>query len=136
MGRLIANDNYMDASKKFVKDSGLTQKISFKDGSVHTVKLIKDKEDVMQNAFGGGTSTGIKYLVEENGEQKTFFTGAQSLISKLADKQPGETVTIQMKNRNGKSYFVVSSGTSIDAADDEQGDEEDTSAAPSANVEW
>ena len=96
----------MEASKQWMKEGGYGNRISFNDGSAHTVKLIKDKVDTIPDGKGG-TVKGMKYLVEENGEQKTIFTGSVGLVSKLAILESGEVVTIQMKKANNKSFFVV-----------------------------
>ena len=68
----------MDASKKYMEKNGFGDRISFNDLSAHTVKLLKEKEDTIPDGKGG-TVSGIKYLVEENGKQKTIFTGSIGL---------------------------------------------------------
>lgn len=95
----------MQASKEYTKEHG-GLRISFSDGAAHTVKLIKDKVDSIPDGKGS-TISGMKYLVEEDGEQKTIFTGSIGLVSKLAACNEGDTVTIQMKKANNKSFFVV-----------------------------
>ena len=95
----------MEASKQYTKENG-GMRISFNDGLAHTVKLIKDKLDTIPDGKGG-TVSGMKYLVEEEGDQKTIFTGSIGLVSKLASCNEGDIVTIQMKKANNKSFFVV-----------------------------
>ena len=73
----------MDNSKKYMAENGIGSRISFADGTAHTVKLLKDKEDSIPDGKGG-TVKGMKYLVEEGKEQKTIFTGSVGLIAKLA----------------------------------------------------
>lgn len=121
----------MDASKNWMKESGLSSRISFNDGSIHTVKLIKDKEETIPDGKGGSIK-GMKYLVEEHGEQKTIFTGSIGLISKLSVCEAGDTVTIQMKKANNKSFYTVTKegaevGEDNPIADDEQ---------PPTEVKW
>ncbi len=109
----------MDASKEYMKKNGIGARISFADGSAHTVKLLRDKVDTIPDGKGGNIE-GMKYLVEENGEQKTIFTGSVGLISKLAECKPLDLVTIQMKKANNKSFFVVlKDGEEIADADGE-----------------
>ncbi len=130
----------MEASKQFLKDNNISQFISFQDGLPHTVKLMKDKVDSMPDRFGenGGKIQGMKYLVQEGGEQKTFFTTSIGLISKLAEFESGSVVTIQMKKKkvNGQpqSYFLVSEGTAIsdtdEAEEDVIGDDEEVPVDP------
>lgn len=95
----------MDASKKWMKDNGFMNKISFQDGAAHTVKILKDKEDSLPD----GTK-GMKYLVEEDGEQKTIFTTSVGLVGKLSLCNEGDVVTIQMKKANNKSFYTVLKG--------------------------
>jgi hypothetical protein len=103
----------MQNSKEWMKEGGYSNRISFNDGSVHTVKLLKDKVDTIPDGKGG-TIKGMKYLVEENGEQKTIFTGSVGLVAKLAECNEGDVVTINMYKQNSKSYYkVVKAGQEI-----------------------
>jgi hypothetical protein len=99
----------MEASKAYMKKNGFGDRISFSDLSAHTVKLIDEKEDSIPDTRGG-TIAGMKYLVEENGEKKTIFTGSIGLITKLAQCNKGDTVTIKMSKANNKSFYVVKRG--------------------------
>lgn len=123
----------MQNSKNWMKENGYDSKISFKDGSAHTVKLLKDKVDSIPDGRGG-TIKGMKYLVEENGEQKTIFTGSVGLISKLVECEEGDVVTIQMKNANNKSFFTVTKAGQEVGEKVPLSDEEETSAVD--NPEW
>jgi len=115
----------MEASKNYMKEGGFDNRISFNDGSVHTIKLLKDKEDTIPDGKGGSIK-GMKYLVEENGEQKTIFTGSIGLIGKLAICSVNDVVTVQMKKANNKSFYIVTKaggeevGESLQVADDEE----------------
>ena len=122
----------MENTKKYIetaqKESGDMGYISFKDGVAHTLKVLKDKEDTMPDKYnaGGGTVKGMKYLVEENGVQKTFFTSSLALMSKLVDIPYGEEITIQLKSVKAadgsfKSEFVVSRGGAIKPEDASDG---------------
>lgn len=99
----------MQASKKWMESSGYTDRISFADGAPHTVKLLKDKEDSIPDGKGGQIK-GMKYLVEEDGKQKTIFTGSVGLVSKLAMCEEGDIVTIKMGKANNKSFYTVTKG--------------------------
>src|SRR3990167_5299149 len=97
--------------KQFLKSHNITERISFKDGKAHTIKIIKRKLDSIDNQ--GVIKEGIKYLVNEDGTAKSFFTSAISLIQKLAEIEDGRLITIQMRSKpNGQggftSYFDVS----------------------------
>ena len=96
----------MEAAKEFMKSHGIRPRISFSDGAPHTVTLKDSKADTIPDPVKGNVE-GLKVLVDEDGEEKEFFTGSIGLISKLAMCDAGSTVTIQMKKANNKSYFVV-----------------------------
>ena len=123
----------MQNSKQWMKESGCGNKISFKDGSAHTVKLLKDKVDSIPDGRGG-TINGMKYLVEENGEQKTIFTGSVGLISKLVECEEGDVVNIQMKSINNKSFYTVTKAGQEVGEKAPLSDEEETSSVE--NPEW
>lgn len=98
----------MDVSKAYMQKNGYNDRISFQDGSAHTFKILKEKEDTIPDATAeGGRKHGMKYLVVEDGVEKEIFTGSIGLISKLAKLELGATVTAQMKKANNKSYYVV-----------------------------
>jgi len=121
----------MQNSKEYMKQNGIGARISFADGAEHTVKLLKDKQDSIPDGKGG-TVTGMKYLVEENGEQKTIFTGSVGLIGKLSECNPNDVVSIQMYKANNKSYYRVSKdGAEVKAEDEDEtvvGDDEQAPA--------
>ena len=106
----------MESAKNWMKEGGYQNKISFQDKLAHTVKLLKDKQDQLPD----GTK-GLKLLVEEDGEQRTIFTASIGLISKLAMCELGDTVTIQMKSANNKSFYVVTKGDAEVKTPDEEG---------------
>ena len=123
----------MQNSEKYMKDNNILARISFNDLQAHTVKLLKDKEDSIPDGKGGQI-TGMKYLVEENGESKSIFTGSISLISKLAMCKEGDTVTIKMGKQNNKSFYtVVKEGAEIRNPETADLDEEEL---PPPTTEW
>lgn len=94
-----------------MKDHQILPRISFEPNKPRTLKIIKRKREKFTNT-DGDLVDGIKYLVLENGEAKTFFTASQTLISKLADI-PNETIVkiTQKKVRDGgmiKTTYDVS----------------------------
>jgi len=103
----------MNGSKEYLKENDIMPYISFKDGQAHTVKLLSDKADKIKDK-DGEEKEGMKYMVIEDGTEKSFFTSAISLIQKLADKEEGSEVVIQMKSAKGadgqwKSFYEVKS---------------------------
>lgn len=103
----------MDQSKEYLKKNNIRPRISFKDGNPHTLRIVKDKIDSVQDDMGKQVE-GIRYLVEEGGEQKTFFTASVGLIEKLAQVAEGTEVVVQMKRKKSdgggyKSFFEVRS---------------------------
>ena len=100
----------MDASKEFAKtyaaESGMRPFLSFSDMQPHTVKLVKDKKDTMQDTNDSSKIVhGVRFVVLEDSVEKEFFTASIGLIQKLADRNPGEIVTIQMtKTKTDKGF--------------------------------
>jgi len=100
----------MDAIKNFLKEHQILPRISFKDRKEHTVQIMKaraesfnnDKDELVQ---------GVKFLVTEGGEPKTFFTASQDLLTQLAESKEGETYKIKMYSESVggviKSRFSV-----------------------------
>ena len=125
----------MQNSEKWMKDNGFGSRISFNDLAAHTVKLLKDKEDSIPDGKGGSVK-GMKYLVEENGEQKTIFTGSVGLVSKLAMCKEGDVVTIKMGKANNKSFYTVTKeGQEVVEPGGTAGAPEDDDAVP-PGPEW
>ena len=94
-------------SKQYLKENGIRPRISFKDGSSHVVKLLKDKRDEILTE-AEEVKKGVTYLVLEDNEEKTFFTTSANLIEKLSQYDEGEEVEIQMKRKQGlKGYISV-----------------------------
>ena len=91
----------MENSKQFLKEQNIRPKISFKEGPKRVVELMKDKTKTINTPQGD--KDGVEYLVKEQGEEKTFFTGSVSLIQKLAEYNEGNTVEIEMKSVPGQN---------------------------------
>jgi len=107
----------MDESKKFLKQSDVKPRLSFKDGKERIVKLLNDKIDTITDESGKKIE-GIKYLVEHDGELKTFFTSSISLISKLSELEPETEVSIKMNRKKGeqgyRSFYEVVSVVAVE----------------------
>ena len=78
-------------------------KISFKDRQEHEIEIVKARAESFTNDKNELVE-GIKFLVKEDGEPKTFFTASSDLLLKLADSNEGERYKIKMitKNVGGK----------------------------------
>jgi len=124
----------MQNSENYMKANGLQDRISFNDLSAHTVKLLKDKEDTIPDGKGGQVK-GMKYLVEEDGVQKTIFTGSIGLVSKLAKCKEGDVVTIKMGKANNKSFYTVTKDGAEVAEEGEVTPVDDAEEAP-AQASW
>lgn len=123
----------MKASEAYMKDNGFNDRISFNDLSAHTVKLLQDKEDSIPDGKGG-TVKGMKYLVEEDGVQKTIFTGSIGLISKLAKCNENDVVTIKMGKANNKSFYTVTKdGEEVKEEGEETPSDDSEEVPPAAN---
>jgi len=100
----------MEAIKNFLKENQILPRISFKDKKEHTVEIAKARAESFKNDKNEEVN-GIKFLVTESGEPKTFFTASQDLLTQLADCKEGETYKIKMYSESVggviKSRFSV-----------------------------
>jgi len=100
----------MEEIKQWLKSHQILPRISFKDRKEHTIEIIKARAESFNNDKDELVE-GIKFLVKEDGEAKTFFTASQDLLLKLADCQEGEVFKVKMcaKNVGGviKTYYEV-----------------------------
>jgi hypothetical protein len=132
----------MKQSLELLKQAGLKPKLrlgSKKAGKgtestgPHRVKMIADKVVKGVDSKTGKEIEYVRYLVEENGEEKTYQTkklndkGELSyLVQRLAEVQEGQEVILEMKKQGIKNYIQVSpvgGGESIEVEDDEHDDE-------------
>lgn len=110
----------LEQSKEYMKKNAIYPKISFKDKLKHVLTLVKEKIDFIPDATG--VKEGMRYMVRENGELKTFFTTSAFLISTLSGFELGDIVNIQMvsKNMNGRiitTYEVSKEGEADEVVD-------------------
>lgn len=112
----------MEQSKAILEAAGLKPKLQLgqktEHGVVstgpHTVKLLKDKE-VMGVDETGKEIPMVRYLVEENGEMKTYdvrkfkkgTTDPHYLVQRLAGLSEGSEVILEMKKKGIKNYVEV-----------------------------
>jgi len=111
----------LSESKKFLEEHDYKPRISFKDGLAHTV-VVKSEESLTINT-ADGEKQGIKYTVEEDGEEREFFTSAVSLIGRLAQVNKGDKIIIQMlKTKEGADYKSTFSVKKVNAGSAKQQD--------------
>ena len=97
----------MQTSKDFIREQGWLSRISFKTTPRVMVKLISDeKRTIIDNT--GKEVKGIAIKVEQDGEEKEIFTSSISLISQLADYEPGSVVVIEMKSTKTNQGYRTS----------------------------
>jgi hypothetical protein len=100
----------MEEIKQWLHSHQVLPRISFKDRKEHIVEMVKARAESFTNNEGELVD-GIKFLVKESGEPKTFFTASQDLLMKLAESKEGEVYKIKMcaKNVGGvvKTYYEV-----------------------------
>ena len=89
----------MEEIKSWLKDHKILPRISFKDRQAHIVEILRARSESFTNDKDEFVE-GMKFLVNENGELKTFFTASQNLLLKLADCQTKEIYKIQMCAKN------------------------------------
>lgn len=97
----------MDASKEYLKENKILSRISFKENPTHTFTLEKDKLETITGS-DGQEKAGVQYLVKEDGEHKTWFTGSPSVIQKIAEYKTGDTVKVTMKSVKGNNGQFIS----------------------------
>lgn len=96
----------------------------------HRVKMIADKIIKGNDPKTGKEIDYVRYLVEENGETKTYQTkklndkGELSyLVQRLAEVKENEEVILEMKKQGIKNYVEVSpvnGSEQVEVEDDEQ----------------
>lgn len=96
----------------------------------HRVKMIADKIVQGPHPKTGKMIDYVRYLVEENGETKTYQTkklddkGELSyLVQRLAEIEEGQEVILEMKKQGIKNYIEVSpvnGSESIEIEDDDE----------------
>lgn len=112
----------MKNAQKYLKQKDIRARISFKDGKQHTVILRESEVDTIHS--DGEEIEGVRFVVEEEGDEKSFFTSSIKLIQELASKEEGDVVEIQMKSKKSESgnwfstYEVKSVGNSKQPDDD------------------
>jgi len=115
----------MKTSKELLKAAGIQPKLRLgnkKDGGgvvstgPHRVKMVADKLITAKDPKTGKDIEYVRYLLEENGEKKTYQTkklnektGELSyLVQRLAEVNEGEEVILEMKKQGIKNYVEVS----------------------------
>lgn len=129
----------MKASKALMKEANIQPKLKLGNkkagGGVtptgpHRVKMIADKIVKGPDPKTGKEIDYVRYLVEENGETKTYQTkklndkGELSyLVQELSSINEGQEVILEMKKQGIKNYIEVSpvvGGGSVEAEDDDE----------------
>lgn len=128
----------MKESKRLLKEAGIQPKLRLgskqaKGGTTstgpHRVKMVADKVVKGNDPKTGKEIDYVRYLLEENGETKTYQTkklndkGELSyLVKRLAEIGEGQEVILEMKKQGIKNYIEVSpvsSGETVEIEDDE-----------------
>jgi len=116
----------MQEIKDWLHSHQILPRISFKDRKEHTIEIAKARAESFNNDKDELVE-GIKFLVKEDGEPKTFFTASQDLLLKLANSQEGEVYMVKMcaKNVGGivKTYYEVKKVEGENEVQIEHGDE-------------
>lgn len=81
----------------------------------HTVTVIEDKIIRKASREEGEDPHWMRYIVEENGERKQYDTRLKQkggsdpsyFVQKMADVEPGEVITLEMKNAGPKNYIDI-----------------------------
>ena len=126
-------------SKELVRQAGIFPKLRLgikrEKGGVdstgsHTVKLISDKIVKGIDRETGKVIDYVKYVFEENGEQKEYRTRLkhketgelQYLVQNLANVNEGDTIVLEMKKMGAKNYVEVRNVDGSKITDEDQED--------------
>jgi hypothetical protein len=137
----------MKTSREILMKSGLLPKLQLgiktgkgvKSTGKHTVKVIEDKIVRKPIREEGDDGYYVRFIVEENGEQKQYDTRMKEkggndpsyFVQAMAAVEPGEIITLEMKKAGLKNYIEIvrPSLGEVDRADmddDEQEENENT----------
>jgi hypothetical protein len=137
----------MKTSREILMKSGLLPKLllgiktgkGVKSTGKHTVKVIEDKIVRKPIREEGDDGYYVRFIVEENGEQKQYDTRMKEkggndpsyFVQAMAAVEPGEIITLEMKKAGLKNYIEIvrPSLGEVDRADmddDDEGGEDGT----------
>ena len=131
----------MKTSKALLKEAGIQPKLRLgtkkAGGGVipngqHRVKMIADKVIKGNDPKTGKETEYVRFLVEENGETKTYQTkklndkGELSyLVQRLAEINEGQEVILEMKKQGIKNYIEVTPINGTEQVEIEDDDHEE-----------
>ena len=128
----------MKNSLQIIKEAGIQPKLRLgrktPKGTVstgaHRVKMVADKIIQAPHPKTGKMIDYVRYLVEENGESKTYQTkklndngDVSYLVQRLAEIKENEEVILEMKKQGIKNYIEVSpvvGGESVEVEEDDE----------------
>jgi hypothetical protein len=133
----------MKTSLALLKEAGIQPKLRLglkkagggtQSTGAHRVRMVADKIVKGNDPKTGKEIEYVRYLVDENGETKTYQTkklndkGELSyLVQKLAEINEGQEVILEMKKQGIKNYIEVtpvSNSHSIEVEEDEENEQE------------
>lgn len=113
----------MKTSREIVLKSGLLPRLQLgiktekgvKSTGMHTVKVIEDKIVRKPILEAGDDGYYVRYVFEENGEQKQYDTRMKQkggvdpsyFVQAMANIEPGEEITLEMKKVGVKNYVEI-----------------------------
>lgn len=129
----------MKISKDLMKTAGIFPKLRLgvkqegggvKSTGPHTVKMLSDKIVNGLERESGKTIQYVKYIVEEDGEQKEYRTRLKHketgelnyLVQNLSQVEEGQTVVLEMKKMGPKNYVEVRHVDGSKITDEDQED--------------
>lgn len=130
----------MELSKDILKKANIIPKLRLgvktdkgvQSNGPHRVKFVVDKEAKGTDPLTGKKRAEIAYLVEENGERKSYRVPKfdksgqiHYLVIRLADIKEGEEVMLEMKRKGIKNYVEVTPLRDTHAAEVEEEDDLD-----------
>ena len=104
----------------------------------HKVKILEDKILKKPDQTGKEIEY-VRYIVEENGEQKVYDTklrdknnGLSYLVQRFAEINEGEEIILEMKKQGAKNYIEVTPAGYSSSVEVEEEEEE---IEPSINID-
>jgi hypothetical protein len=129
----------MEAPKEYLKKHENYERVNFKDGLEHVLELLNAKIDVYVDNKTNKENEGVKFLVKEGDELKTFFTSSIDLITKLSDIEEKTMVKItQVKyfGNNNKELTGYNVSKLVGDAYEKVGEDiQDSDSLPTINAD-
>lgn len=130
----------MKVSSQIVKDAGIKPKLKLftkkegqaaKSTGMHKVTIKADRQVKMKDHKSGKMVDGVRYLVVENGEEKTYDTRLKSetgeisyFVQRMAEISEGEEIILEGKQRGVRNYVHITKASEVETEIEENDHDE------------